>query len=68
MDDGVANLMNMAQLSLREAVRMATVNPARMSGIPSGLWIGAPADLLLFQNDGGIKIEAVYRYGERVAH
>ena len=68
MNDGVANLMKMAQLSLREAVRMATVNPARMSGIPSGLRIGAPADLLLFENDSGIKIEAVYRDGERVAH
>lgn len=68
MNDGVAKLMEMAQLSLRDAVRMATVNPSRMSGIPSGLRIGAPADLVLFQCDSGIKIEAVYRDGERVAH
>jgi N-acetylglucosamine-6-phosphate deacetylase len=67
MNDGVANVMRLAQLSLRDAVRMATENPARMAGIPSGLRVGAPADLVLFQARDRIKIEEVYRDGERVA-
>ena len=35
----------MAQLSLKDAVQMATRNPARMAGIASGLIVGQPADL-----------------------
>jgi N-acetylglucosamine-6-phosphate deacetylase len=66
MNDGIANVMRIAQLSLSDAVQMATTNPARMAGIPSGLRVGAPADLVLFQNGNGITIEATYRDGERV--
>jgi N-acetylglucosamine-6-phosphate deacetylase len=66
MNDGVAKLMTMAQLSLKDAVQMATVNPARMAHIPTGLRVGLPADLVVFGD--GVKIEATYRDGERVAH
>jgi N-acetylglucosamine-6-phosphate deacetylase len=66
MNDGVANLMRMAQLNLKDAVQMATINPARMAGIPCGLRVGFPADLVLF--GPGVKIEATYRDGVRVAH
>jgi len=66
MNDGVANLMRMAQLSLKEAVQMATVNPARMAGIPNGLRVGVPTDLVMFRD--GVKVEATYRDGVRVAH
>jgi N-acetylglucosamine-6-phosphate deacetylase len=66
MNDGIANLMRMAQLSLKDAVRMATLNPARMAGITCGLQIGLPADLVVFRD--GVRVEATYRDGERVAH
>jgi N-acetylglucosamine-6-phosphate deacetylase len=66
MNEGIENLMRLAQLSLRDAVRMATANPARMGKVPSGLRIGAPADLVLFRVGRGIEIEATYRDGERV--
>jgi N-acetylglucosamine-6-phosphate deacetylase len=69
MNHGVANLMSLAQLSLREAIQMATTNPARMIGIPSGLKTGNPADLVLFSLvDGEVKIQATYRDGELVTH
>jgi N-acetylglucosamine-6-phosphate deacetylase len=66
MNDGIANLMRMAQLSLSEAVRMATVNPARMGRVASGLRVGGPADLVFFRVNDGIEIDATYRDGELV--
>ena len=38
MHQGVANLMRLAGLSLADAIRMATVNPARAGKIPEYLW------------------------------
>jgi N-acetylglucosamine-6-phosphate deacetylase len=66
MNDGVANLMRMVQLSRKEAVQMATENPGRMAKIPTGLRVGLPADMVLFRDD--VKIEATYRDGVQVAH
>jgi N-acetylglucosamine-6-phosphate deacetylase len=66
MNDAVANVIRMTQLNLRDAVCMATQNPARMGKIPSGLRVGLPADLVLFQVTGAIQIEATYRDGELV--
>jgi len=51
MDRGVANLMRLVGLSLPEAIRMATVNPARIAGIEGrrrGLAPGETADLVEF--------------------
>jgi len=49
---GVANVMRFADVSLREAVDMATVNPARLLSMPSGtLQPGDAADLALFHLD-----------------
>lgn len=56
MHRGVANLMNLAQLSLRDAIRMATVNPARAANIPGrqrGLVVGDRADILVFRVENG---------------
>jgi N-acetylglucosamine-6-phosphate deacetylase len=56
MHHGVANLMELAQLSLRDAVRMATVNPARAANIPGrqrGLVAGERADILVFRVENG---------------
>jgi N-acetylglucosamine-6-phosphate deacetylase len=67
MKDGISNLMRMAQLSLKDAVQMATANPARMAGIPNGLRVGLPADLVVFRQNPGITVERTYRDGVEVA-
>lgn len=70
MNDGVANLMKLAQLSLREAVQMATVTPARAARIAHrerGLVAGDSADFVLFRvDDGAIRIEETWLDGRRV--
>ncbi len=56
MHHGVANLMKLAGLSLRDAVQMATVNPARAANIPGrqrGLVTGERADLITFRVENG---------------
>lgn len=67
MNDGVANLMRLAQLTLRDAVRMATVNPAhacRIAGRERGLVVGDQADFVLF--NGALQVEETWCGGERV--
>jgi N-acetylglucosamine-6-phosphate deacetylase len=52
MDRGIENLMRIAGLSLAEAVRLATVNPAkagRIEGRAAGLAPGDRADLVQFR-------------------
>lgn len=52
MDRGIANLIRLAGLSLPDAVRMATVNPAAAGSVPgacTALARGAPADLVQFR-------------------
>jgi N-acetylglucosamine-6-phosphate deacetylase len=56
MDRGVENLMRLAGLSLADAVRMATVNPARaarIEGREKGLDAGERADVVEFTCEGG---------------
>jgi N-acetylglucosamine-6-phosphate deacetylase len=56
MDRGVENLMKIAGLSLADAVRLATVNPAeagRIEGRTRGLAPGDRADLVQFRFEGG---------------
>lgn len=72
MDNGVENLMKVAGLSLRDAVRMATVSPARagrVAGREDGLAAGNRADLVIFQFDPDsrkIKVEQTFLDGLRV--
>src|SRR5437764_11722138 len=57
MDRGVDNLMRLAGLSLRDAVRLATVNAARAGAVPGraqGLVPGDRADLIQFRLNPGI--------------
>ena len=52
MHRGVENLMRLAGLSLADAIRMATLNPARAGKVPArtqGLVPGAPADIVQFR-------------------
>jgi N-acetylglucosamine-6-phosphate deacetylase len=56
MDRGVENLVNLADLPLADAVRMATVNPAvagRVPGRKMGLAAGERADLVMFRFENG---------------
>ncbi len=56
--------------SMIDAIRRGSVLPSDLMGLPQkeGLSIGAPADLLKIRvDDGGWKIESVYKYGERVS-
>lgn len=72
MDHGVENLMKLAGLGLADAVTMATVNPARVGGVPgrtAGLAPGDRADFVLFRYDPAshaIQVEATYVGGKRV--
>lgn len=72
MDRGVENLMRLGQLSLADAVRLATINAARAGRVPGrekGLAAGERADLVLFDFDAPskkIEIKATYVGGTRV--
>lgn len=72
MDRGVENLMRLGELSLADAVRLATVNAARAGGVPGrqrGLVAGERADFVLFDFDPGsktIQVKATYVSGRKV--
>lgn len=71
MDDAVSNAMRMAQLQLREALALATINPARVGRIDGrqrGLRRGERADLVVFEVSAGgrIKVLETYLGGENV--
>jgi len=71
MHRAVGNILGLAGVSLAEAVRMATVNPARagkVAGRETALAAGATADITQFRvspaND--IEIVATWLAGEKV--
>ncbi len=72
MDRAIANVMRTAGLSLRDAVTLATRNPARVGRVPSrqrGLNPGELADLVRFRLDeatGQIAILETFLAGQRV--
>ena len=70
MDRGVENLMEIAGLPLADAVRMATVNPARagrIEGREKGLAAGETADLVEFRfEDGRVEVERTWISGRVV--
>jgi N-acetylglucosamine-6-phosphate deacetylase len=72
MDHGVANLMRLGELSLADAVRLATVNAARAGRVPGrehGLVAGDRADFVLFDFDEqtkAIQVKATYVGGGKV--
>lgn len=64
MDHAIGNLVRMTGLSLREAVTMATINPARagrVSGRTRGLTPGEKADVVEFQWDAERRCLTVQR-------
>ena len=72
MDRGVENLMRLGELSLADAVRLATVNAARAGRVPGrerGLMAGERADFVLFDFDAvrkAIQVKATYIGGRKV--
>ena len=57
MDRAVRNVMQFAQWDLQQAVRLATLNPARVAGVKNGgsLQAGAPADLVVLSPSGEVR-------------
>jgi N-acetylglucosamine-6-phosphate deacetylase len=70
MDVAITNTVRRAGLTLREAVTMATINPARVGRVRGrlrGLQPGERADLVRFQWEGGqMRVLETYLSGERV--
>jgi N-acetylglucosamine-6-phosphate deacetylase len=72
MDRGIENLMRLAGLSLREAVTMATRNPARVAriaGRQKGLVPGDRADIVQFrfsEERNQLSIERTFLSGREV--
>jgi N-acetylglucosamine-6-phosphate deacetylase len=78
MNVAVGNLMSIGGVSLRDAIRTATVNPARVIGLEGrreGLKAGERGDVVVFRveapvaktTSGTLAVEAVYLDGVRVA-
>ncbi|HZJ83662.1 MAG TPA: N-acetylglucosamine-6-phosphate deacetylase [Clostridia bacterium] len=65
--DAVRNTMKYAGISLEDAVRMATINPARILGLDDkigSIEIGKRGDLVVMNDD--IEIDMVFCRGQRV--
>jgi N-acetylglucosamine-6-phosphate deacetylase len=70
MDRGIDNLMRLAGLSLRDAVRLATTNAAKAGAVPGraqGLVAGERADLIEFRLTPGVEIVRTHVSGRVVA-
>ncbi len=70
MDRGIENLVRLAGLKLADAIQMASVNPARVTRIPSrqqGLATGDRGDIVVFTRENGrITIQRTYVNGRQV--
>ncbi len=71
MHRGVENLMRLAGLSLADAIRMATINPAHAGKVPGraqALVPGAPADIVQFRltPSQAVEITATWLTGRQV--
>jgi N-acetylglucosamine-6-phosphate deacetylase len=69
MNHAIANVVRVGGLTLREAIRTATINPARLirlAGRAGGLTPGDRADIVVFRQARSVEIEAVYLEGECV--
>jgi N-acetylglucosamine-6-phosphate deacetylase len=69
IDRGIDNLMRLANLSLCDAVRLATVNAAKAGGVPArtrGLAAGDRADFVQFRRNPTVEVIATYISGRKV--
>lgn len=68
--DGVAGAVAMADISLAQALSLASANPGRFAGGCGAMRIGAPADLIRFcwqEGDRTLKMESVFVRGRELA-
>ena len=70
MSEAIANVMRLGGLTLRDALRTATINPARIIGLEGrmdGLKAGERGDIVAFRmNDGAMQIESVFLEGRKI--
>ncbi len=66
MNRAISNVVRIGGVTLQHALQMATVNPAGIIGLESGLHRGAPADIVVFKIADPIQIESVYLRGQLV--
>jgi len=71
MHRAIGNVMRLAGVTLREAITMATINPARVGRIPyrvRGLTAGQKSDVVVFRqrDDGAIHVLETWLDGRRV--
>lgn len=67
LDECVTNAVRWAGISLAQGVAMASSQPAKLMGWKSfGLEVGKPANLILFQWNGGMKVTHTVVQGEVV--
>jgi N-acetylglucosamine-6-phosphate deacetylase len=70
MNVAIGNLMRVGGVGMRDAIRTATTNPARLIGLEGrgeGLKVGDRGDVVVFRPKPELAIEAVYLEGVRVA-
>jgi N-acetylglucosamine-6-phosphate deacetylase len=70
MNVAIANMMGIGGVSLRDVIRTATTNPARLIGLEGraeGLKAGDRGDVVVFRQEPELVVEAVYLEGVRVA-
>lgn len=65
MDSAVRNVMQFSQCSLQDAVRLASRNPARVSGLTGKgtLEAGAAADIVVLEPDGQVRSTIIHGRG-----
>ena len=62
MDQLVRNMVCLVGLNIKDAVKLATINPARMQGMDTEIGIlakGMKADIVVFDNEIDIKMTIV---------
>jgi len=67
LDQAVRNMVDLAGAAWSEAIRMATLTPARIAGVADrkgGLAVGLDADLVVLDEAGNVR--QTWRAGERV--
>jgi N-acetylglucosamine-6-phosphate deacetylase len=70
MNHAIGNLVRIGGVSLRDAIRTVTTNPARLIGLKGrtgGVKIGEPGDVVVFRWADGLMIDAVYLDGVQVS-
>ncbi|MGZ3514103.1 MAG: amidohydrolase family protein, partial [Thermodesulfobacteriota bacterium] len=67
MDRAITNVIQFAGIDLSSAIRMATQNGQKLfRGARGKILPGDPADLVLFEYSGKVKVRSTWIEGERI--